>query len=308
MKQKKKTSWIWLLLACLVYCSGAQAAEKAYVSAKTGKDSNNCSFSAPCRNFSKAMAVVDYGGQVNVLASGNYNPFTIDKAVTIQVPAGIYAGIMPVAGTDAITVNALGGLVILEGLVLNGRHIANNGIVTIVANNVHIERCVIQAFTGHGVSFNSLGSLVINDSMIRECDGFGVLLSPGTGKTAVASVDHSTFEGNSTGFYAYAGGEATIRNSVAFRNTNNGFLAVGVGTDPAQLTIDNCLSMANSVGIASIGTFGGSAVVRVSNSTVTDNDTGFSQSGSGVFTTRVNNTVEGNSTNFSGLIWPFNAQ
>jgi hypothetical protein len=94
-------------------------AQRTFVSAQHGSDANPCSVSSPCRTFGAAIAAVAAGGELVVLDSGGYGPVTITKAVTIEAPAGIYAGLY-VASGDGIIVDAGGGdTVILRGLTLN---------------------------------------------------------------------------------------------------------------------------------------------------------------------------------------------
>jgi hypothetical protein len=68
--------------------------------------------------------------------------------------------------------------------------------------------------------------------------------------------------------------------------------------------------VANSTGVGifvrALG--GGSATVRLSNSTVTDNQIGLWEQSPGLLLSRGNNTVEGNGTNTMGTIGSYTAR
>src|SRR5262249_13818599 len=86
---------------------------------------------------------------------------------------------------------------------------------------------------------------------------------------------------------------ATVRDSVASGNNglpgdNPGFTA----DHGAELNIENCLATNNGIGVVSYA----SSLVRVANTTVTDNVTGLFFENSSKLLTRGSNTVEGNTT------------
>jgi hypothetical protein len=54
--------------ASMLLASSLHAAPRTFAS-PTGVDTNPCSLAAPCRSFTAALAVVDTGGEVIVLAS-----------------------------------------------------------------------------------------------------------------------------------------------------------------------------------------------------------------------------------------------
>src|SRR5438874_11521405 len=98
----------------------AALAQRTFVSAATGNDANPCTRTAPCRNFAAAIAQTASGGEVIVLDSGGYGTVTINQAVSLVAPPGVYAGISVFSGTG-ITVNAgPSDVVTLRGLTLTG--------------------------------------------------------------------------------------------------------------------------------------------------------------------------------------------
>src|SRR5258708_25866007 len=97
----------------------AAAAPRTFVRS-TGSDVNPCSLAAPCRNFAAAIAAVDAGGEVVVLDSAGYGVFTINKAVTVVAPRGVYAGISGASGTALAVAAGATDVVVVRGLSLNG--------------------------------------------------------------------------------------------------------------------------------------------------------------------------------------------
>src|SRR5438105_10124333 len=94
---------------------------QTFVSAQTGDDGNDCGLGRPCRTFTRALVQVQAGGKIIALDSGDYAPFTVLKAVTVQAAPGIYAGI---TATSTIAVGIDGTstdmVVVIRGLTLNG--------------------------------------------------------------------------------------------------------------------------------------------------------------------------------------------
>ena len=86
----KRSRVSFALLAFAIVPLSVQA-QRTYVSAQHGSDSNPCSVTSPCRTFGAAIAAVAAGGEVIVLDSGGYGAVTVTKSVTLEAPAGIYA-------------------------------------------------------------------------------------------------------------------------------------------------------------------------------------------------------------------------
>ena len=131
------------------------ARDRVFV-ASYGNDSNPCTFGSPCKTFQQAINTVAVGGEVTAIDSAGFGTITILHAVTITSPAGVEAGIVPVSGADAITINAnYSDAVILQGLTIDGGSGGQNGI-----------------------TFNSGASLTIKDSFIRNFSGTGIYFVP----------------------------------------------------------------------------------------------------------------------------------
>lgn len=281
------------LLVCLFSLTLSAQTVRTWVST-SGMDINACTRFSPCRNFAAAIEEVDAGGEVAVLDSGGYGAVTITKSVSVIAPPGLHAAIAPTAG-DAVTI--IGAFVTLRNLFLNSQG-AVNGIYSPGVTRLHVENCTIQGFNGRGIRFEAPANaqLSLKSSTVRFNSMEGVLIKPQSG-TVRASVDRSFFEGNGMATQnngavsAQGNARVTVNDSEAVRNFR-GFEAFG--TD-VQLNLENCLAAQNVVGVFSSGQFLTLVLVRVSNSTITQNTLfGLEIQGFSSIATRNNNSVEFN--------------
>jgi hypothetical protein len=313
-----------LLLACaclLVLASAAEAqAPQTFVSAQ-GKDSYPCDNpDKPCRSINAALAKVQAAGEVVILDSGAFQPFTVNKSVTVAAAPGAYAGISVPTGTNAgIAVSAdPTDTVVLRGLTLNGM----GGIVGIAFMSgaaLHVEGCVVNGLSSTGITTGPGGAkFYARDVTLRNNAGGGILLNAFGAGPLVASLENVRVDGNGTGINIQSNTRVTIRDSVV---AGNKFLGIVAGTPPgsgatAEVIIDNCKMTGNLSGpVAGLGvtmsvsgsvithngsginTFPGSTVY-VSATTVTHNVNGLLING-GSLLSRGNNTVEANMTDGS---------
>jgi len=293
----------------IVVSSASAQSQRTFVSG-LGSDSNPCSRTAPCRTFAQALLGTNPGGEVVVLDSGGFGPVSITKSVSITAPPGIYAGISVFSG-DGIDINAGStDTVTLRGLTINNQGSTGSGIVFTAGRALHVEGCVVSRFSsGSGVSFQAGGSatLEVKDSIMTD-NWFGIRVAPPVGGQALATIEHTRFERNtSTALGAEPGAYATVRSSVASGN-GGGFAVFSSGGTPSELNIENCVASNNQTGILCYG-LGAAAVVRLSNSTITGNQKGLHAVGvSPMLLSRGNNTVEGNFlTNWEGSIGSYGA-
>jgi hypothetical protein len=298
MRETRLVFGALVLLGVLALSASAQV-QRTFVSGQ-GNDNNPCSLAAPCRTFSTAIGAVGSGGEVIVLNSAGYGAFPINKAVTVTVPPGVYAGISVFSG-DGIAINAGStDVVILRGLGIN-QFGGTNGINFTSGKALHVENCTINGFAaGAGILETGSGDLFVKDTIIRN-NQTGIDVAPATG-TARASIDQTRLEGNQDGVAVGQGGKVSVRNSVASGSSDAGFLAT-CAAGACELNIDSCLVANNVTGVSANGTSGGIGTVRISDSEVTDNGTGLLQQGAGVLLSSGSNSVEGNTTaNTTGTI------
>ncbi|HEX6622424.1 MAG TPA: right-handed parallel beta-helix repeat-containing protein [Pyrinomonadaceae bacterium] len=280
------------LLACsLAFASPARAEVTHTVVSANGLDNRLCDRANPCRTFDAAITAVEEGGEISVLSSGVYEPFTINKSVQIVAPAGVHALIAAKSG-NAITVSiGPADTVVLRGLYLDGLRTASGGIraqASPTTGTLHVENCVVSNFKGFGVYFSSGGGqLYVKDTTARN-NLSGIFI---TGNVR-ATVDHCRMEQNQLdGLSAQLGARVTVRDSVAAGNATEGDLETGgFHTIDGFLNIENCVSSGNSNGIRAEG-----GVVHVSNTMLTDNRFGLVNAGGfGQLISYGNNRVRGN--------------
>jgi hypothetical protein len=290
--------------------AGAQftvvGAARVFVSV-SGSDANPCSnIATPCRTFGAAINQVAPGGEVIVRSSGSYGGVTIAKAVTVNAPAGI------VVFTAQPIVVAAGVLdvVIIRGLTLKAAApTTSKGLQLVSGKTLSVENCAVSGFLDAGISQDGAGVLQLKDTIVRSVTGAAVQIAPASG-AADAVLDHCRLEGSGTGLLVSDRGRATIRNSVVSGNTDGVRAQAGAGA-AAEVTVERCTVANNAVnGIVSAGVAaGGLATARVSESVVTSNGIGLSQttsnSGASALLSRADNTVEGNGTDTSGTIGAF---
>jgi hypothetical protein len=261
-----------------------------------GDDVNPCSRTAPCKTFAGAISKTAAGGEIDVLDPGGFGAVTITKAISIEAD-GVIAGIL-VAGTNGIVVQAgANDNVILRGLTFEG---TGSGLAGVKFNSGHaliIENCFINNFVQNGIDFEPTGASLLNvkNTVITNNVG-GVLIKPVTGGSADASLEHVRSENNSVyGFRIEAASTVSAKSCVADLNKSNGFLAVG-STGPSVLNLDDCASFANGQGGTGSGVqaSGSQAIVRISNTAVSNNPTGLSAVSGGSLLSFRNNSVGGN--------------
>jgi len=288
-----------------------------YVSAARGSDHGRCSINSPCLSIQHALdpTVVQQGGTVVILDSGDYTPFSISgsqattsptvTSLTVEAAPGALAVIPATSGTAITIQSGSDDTVVLRGLTLEGRS-APLGIDFQTGRTLHVENCVINGFSSAGLLVNrnvqgDTAEVLVKDSTVRNGSLYGIFLTnAGSASVVKASVDNCRLERNGLpatgprgdGLVAGDNAVVTVRNTVA---SNNGFGFTSFtfnSGNSAEMSLENCVAANNVVGIA-VGSVGGS-LIRLSNSTVTDNQFGLSIGPNGTILSRGNNTVEGN--------------
>lgn len=283
----------------------------------SGLDNASCTRSAPCRTFTAATAAVGSGGEVVVLDSGGYGPFVIDKPVSIIAPAGVHAAIAPTAGTAITIGDAVDGLVVLRGLYLNGMG-AHYGLQFLFDGKLHIDRCVFDGFLQSNIESDDLNDteFFIKDTLVTN-SGLSGLLWRGQ-HPAQGVIEDSVFDRNYLHVGMNGSGQLAVHNTTA-SNGNTAFSLFGE-TDPAAMTLvnvrvvnhdgwafiadtpgtetrmylENCHASGNWVGIQGHKL---QTLIRVSNSTIVNNDYGVVLVDGAQILSRGDNTLEDNDMN-----------
>jgi hypothetical protein len=300
-----------LFVAAMTVPAAALATVQRTFVASNGIDANPCSVTLPCRTFAAALLQTNTGGEIIVLDSAGYGPVTVNKAVSIITPAGVYAGITNGAG-DGIVVNAPGAAVVLRGLDINGLGTSNgSGILHQAAATLTIDRCTISGFAATsavaaGIRIETGPVTISNTSVSRNARG-GIVIHGTDGVNYLrATIVDSHVEGNGAGYGAandagiavVSGALVTVRNTVATGNFR-GFSVCGAGlAEPlgAVLSVENSFAHRNVVGLF-VAPNVVACAMRASSSTITDNTLfGIEQQAGNVVTSLGNNFVYSNNS------------
>src|SRR5438105_7141256 len=199
MLQTNRSPFVFLAICLTVTCWTAAIAQnnRSAVSV-TGSDMATCTVPDPCRTFDTAISKTTSGGEIVVLSSGGYGPFTVTNSVAIISPGGIHAALAPTTGA-AVTINGAGIDVILRNLWINSLG-ASDGIKVLNANQLHVENCTIARFS-NGINFipNADCGLSVLDSFVRLNTTYGIYLSSGPGSVSRVTVDRARLENNNLG-------------------------------------------------------------------------------------------------------------
>jgi len=218
MKRRMQSAAV--LLALIAAGPVGASAPRTFV-ATSGSDANasaNCAPASPCRTFAAALAVTAAGGEVIVVDSGGYGPFTITQSVSITVPQGVYAGIAVSSGTG-ITIQTAGVSVTLRGLTINGTG-GSVGIEYDAGTTLSLQGVTIAGFSSAGINYlaNASSNLLLVDSVIRDC------------ATGIHSIDAGWIEIVNTKFLGTQTGSAkSMANGLVVGNSQgSGFYRVHV--------------------------------------------------------------------------------
>lgn len=279
--------------------------------ASTGSDTNQCTRALPCRNLNAALSVVPNGGEVQILDSGEYGPsVTITKSVTIS-SVGVNATLTQTTDQTAVVfINAPSAQVVLRGLHLNGSGTGEFGVQIDDAAVVHIEQCIVERFTSHGVfTWRNSAKVYVADTILRQNrTGSGLLTQEGEAGAQLAITDTRILD-NATGVTLIDFPETTIMNSLVANSRGQGIDAV---QNSAAVVVMSTVLANNPLGF--LPAYAGSAAsvvshstirnstdafrggyVTLSNSTITDNEQGMES----VSITFGNNTFGGNDVDYS---------
>ena len=277
----------------LLACSFAQAAgaTRTWVSG-VGSDMNPCSRTAPCKTFAAAYQNTQAGGQINVIDAGAFGSLTIDHSITIDASES-FAGILGYNDVPGFLINAgPSDVIVLRGISIAGA--GGSGIKFMAGGKLYVEDCRIFGFLEKGIEFmpSTDGELFVKDTIIRNNGGAGIQVQPSAGGSAKATIDHCELDGNKNGLSVLDNSRVTIRDSVASHNGTNGVVLTASAAGTPQVSVENCLI--NNNASYGVKVSGNKAIVRLSGSTVTANDTGLFVSGGGNIDSYGDNNVDGN--------------
>lgn len=281
--------FISLTILSLPVIASAQAS-RTWVSG-VGDDVNACSRFAPCRTFAGAIAKTSLGGEINVLDAGGYGMVTIGKSITID-GSGTFSSTLAGAGMHGILINITAAsdsakTVRLRGLSINGVGTAMDGIRIMAASQVFVEDVVIDGVSRHGINVAASGAYIsLKGTTIRNAAKFGINLEPGgNAATAMLAIESSNVSTCEAGLFASRGTSVTARDSAFLHNQT------GVAAEGSDVALVNCIVAHGDRGLIARA----NSAIRISR-TVTRNQTGLGNAGSGKIISFQNNVVHGNGT------------
>jgi len=294
-------TWLFLSVGLTASAPAYAQATRTWVSG-VGDDANPCSRTAPCKTFAGAISKTAAGGEIDALDPGGFGALTITKAITLDGGAGQVASVLT-SGTNALVVAAgPNDIVHIRNLELQGVAQTGSpgfaGILFSTGAALHVENVRIYDFLDRCIDFepsqatNSV--LEVNQSILTDCAGGGVLVKPAGGGSAAANLIGVTSSRNLYGLRVEDNGKATVQESSLSANVNNGILAVS-NSAPSEINVERSVS-SNNVGTG-VATAGAAATIRLSQVGIFDNGTGISTASGGQILSFGNNQNAGNGTN-----------
>ena len=282
---------------------------RAYL-ASSGNDANPCTVSQPCRLLPAALGAVADGGEIWMLDSANYNQGTVlvTKSVSILVVPGQIGSIVAVAGTPAMTIPASVSVglrnVVFAGNVNNpGTH----GLVVSAgsaATRVSVEDSLFINLAGNGIVFQNVPVRgYVKNTVFRNNGDHAVLAANGP----VVEVTQTRMFGNTNGGVHSTG---TNPGTTTVVDVSDCTISGGINGVTAATTVDavaNVMVTRSTIhdtgtGLNATSADVGHPMVVVTNSTVTNNGSGFVQSGTGSVVKSLGNNYIGDNGGDSGSL------
>jgi hypothetical protein len=284
--------------------AGAQAT-RTWVSG-VGDDANPCSRTAPCKTFAGAISKTAAGGEINCIDPGGFGGVTITKSIAI-ICDDVEAGAL-VSASNGITINAAAtDSVFLSGLDIHGTGTGIKGVRYLAAGAVHIQNSTIHRFqgaNGAGISFapSAAGNLIVTNTTILNngngATGGGIEIMPTGSANSKIVLENVQVEGNANAgirvdMAGTTGGSVSIvAEDIHVVSGPAGITVSATGAGTAQLMLVRS-EVANNFG-AAITADGVNATVRVSESTITGNNSGVATTNSGTIASYGDNRLIGN--------------
>jgi parallel beta helix pectate lyase-like protein len=275
----------------------AMAASKVWV-ATWGSDAASCGeVGSPCATLQQAHDNVAAGGEIRVLAPGDYGSaksprLNITKAVTMVYEGPGEAGILGARDGTAILVNAGAGGVTLRGLTIDGLGIGANGVQVRSAGAVRIQNCRIRNFErlggGVGIAMSPAADtqLFVVDTVVANngagAASGGIAIRPaGASASANVVLERAVVENNIVGLTVDGTGGSgkgvhiLIRDSLISGNAGDGILITSAPGRAQTFMILERSAAVNNAGTG-IRVEGPLTTVLLRDAVTTGNDTALS--------------------------------
>lgn len=272
----------------------------SFVSALNGRIGDPCTSAAPCRTLAEAISKTNAGGEINALGPGNLGPVMITKAISIVSRPGEGEILVP-SGQTGITINADPNAVItLSGITIQGAGVGLTGVLFNTGQSLIIERCVIRNVTGDGIDFFPAASanLTIADTFVANAGVHGIEVLPSGSGTVTATFNRVEVDDSGYGILVQGTSStgtisATATDGVAAgNNPGPGFYAASAGA-PTSLMVFRSVAANNVTGVEAQGA---GATLRLSQSVVTGNVSGWTAPNAAVLSYG-DNRIDGNASN-----------
>jgi len=272
------------------------AALRTFVSGfgSDGNTSTNCSHAQPCRTFAAAVTVTASGGEIEALDPAGYGPITISGPLTLVGVPG--AAINVPSGGAGITVNAPPlTSVHITGLLIDGGGSGTTGIQINGAGTVVVENCVIRNVTNDGINlYNTVSTveLFVSNTLVADNGYYGIFVFPKGNVSVYATFNRVEASHNAYNILLEADQASGTVTGTAFGSVSVGSL-VGFETyGPATLNLLHSIASNNTDGVYASG-----GTIRLDQSMVTGNFSGWRTDNGGSVLSYVNNSIDGNSSN-----------
>ena len=295
---KRRTFFVAAVAAALAIPSvAAGQATRTWVSG-VGDDVNPCSRTAPCKTFAGAISKTASGGIITVLDPGGFGTVTITKPITL----------VGMPGVDEILFSSVNGIVInytnpsprpvvLREIDLSGAGttLGVDGIRFLNGSQLRLQNVTIDSLSGDGIEVATNGRVYATNLEINDA-GVGLRFNAGGGRGG--TFKNTEITGGTYGVIANGGSTNLTLNDCVVANQSQG----GLYASGARMQVNGCEVRDNNIGIWAEF----SALARVSDTTIINNNTGVFTTTGGSILSRGNNTLEdnGGGNTFSGLYGP----
>ncbi len=240
----------------LAFSVTARAQNNRSFVATTGDDANNCTATANCRTFTRALSVTNPNGEVVVVNSGGYGSFTITRPVVITA-IGVDASIAYTnLSGSAIGINTLGDVTITGLNLSGGGGTGGNGIIAENVGTLKLYNMRIQDFAYYGIAFEQGAALSVYDSTVHG-NGYIGLYTDAPTYVENTSFDHNKYAGvmgygqwmaikNSSAQFNGIGFDASYLHMLVLDNDAVSFNGVGLQTDVGWIYFAHCVVTGNA--------------------------------------------------------------
>jgi hypothetical protein len=220
---------------------------------------------------------------VIVIDSGSYAGGTITKSVKINVAAGIVA----FSGLPITVDPGAAGTVVLRGLTLKAASAGSGAAITQASGTLFVENVVADGwYHGIYVSAGPVTRLFVKGSVIRNNT---VGLEVQSGSPVKTTIDDSFFENNASVGLQLSSGIGRVSDTVVTASPTG----VAVQNPGTVFTLQRC--EVSGSGLDAVIVDAGGALA-VSDSTLTDSETGLHNNGDGATLATFSNNVFRNNT------------